>query len=421
MPAPDPEGGAVQPDIRTRSAPAALFAMPDFRRLWIASGLVSTMRWLEMLTISIFVFQLTSSALQVALILFLRMLPSLLFGALAGAVADRFNRKAMLIVGLGAMSAISTLLGLLVSVGAIAVWHIALGIFLNGIYWAGDFAVRRTVIGDIVGIERFGVAMSLDSITLNATRMAGPLIGGALLETAGMDGVYYLGGAFYLSAALLVARVRYRPAATRQPEWKVLTNIGEGLRFIRGQRAIVGVLAITVVANLFGFPYATMLPVIGKEVLELSPTLTGILASAEGMGSLIGAVAIAYLARPHHYMRLYLNGTALFMAGVLVFSLSQAYPLSFLALLLGGFGFAGFASMQPTLVMMLTPPALRPRVMGVLSVMVGTGPIGILHVGILARWLGADTAVSVMATEGLLALAACAVLWPELRRPMPDG
>src|SRR5690606_20271358 len=132
--------------VRARSGPAELFAMRDFRLMWLASGCVSTMRWLELLSISIFVFQLTGSPLQVALVLFLRMLPSLLFGVIAGAVAERFNRKRLLVGGLTGLSLISATLGVLVATDAIAVWHIAAGIFLNGMYWAGDYAVRRMVV-----------------------------------------------------------------------------------------------------------------------------------------------------------------------------------------------------------------------------------------------------------------------------------
>ncbi len=140
-----------------------------FRRLWIIGALSGTVRWLEMLAIGIYVFNTTGSPLQVALLTFVRMVPMALFGAPVGAIAERINRKLLLAIGLAALTASSATLGVLMIVGAIELWHIALGAFLNGVVWTSEFPVRRNMLGEIAGMDRIGAAMGIDSATNNAT------------------------------------------------------------------------------------------------------------------------------------------------------------------------------------------------------------------------------------------------------------
>jgi predicted MFS family arabinose efflux permease len=192
-------------------------------------------------------------------------------------------------------------------------------------------------------------------------------------------------------------------------------SILQGLQHIRGNRALVGTLLITIVFNLWGFPFTAMVPVIGSEVLGLAPFPLGLLASAEGLGAFCSAFLIAFLAPPRWYRKLYLYGTVSCLIAIILFSQTQWLPLSALFLLLAGGGTAAFATMQATLVFLAAPAQARGRIMGVLSVCIGTGPIGFLHIGWLATWLGAPTALTLMALEGLLALLLVYWYWPEVR------
>jgi MFS family permease len=190
----------------------------------------------------------------------------------------------------------------------------------------------------------------------------------------------------------------------------------EGWRFTRSRRVIVGALAVTVIVNLWGFAYITMIPVIGERALALSPAMIGLLMSTEGLGALIGALLVARFGRPGRYTQIYLGSSLVFLLGVLAFGLSRSFALSLALLLLSGIGIAGFSVMQSTIFFLAAPAAVRSRVMGLLTVSIGAGPIGMLHVGLLADWLGAANAVALIAAEGLIALALVALLWPELRR-----
>ena len=395
-------------------ASAALLRDGAFRALWIAGGLNGVVRWLEFLAISVYVFQITGSAFQVALIGTLRLVPLALFGAFAGAVAERIGRRAVFLWCAGTMALVAAAQAVLVQAGQIALWHIAVGAFCSGVFWATDLPARRTMMAELAGTDRVAPAMGLDSATNNATRMLGPLLGGVLFELLGLGGAFVIAALLYLGCVLLVVRVREERAAPSAAR-RMLASILDGLRIVRRDRAIVGTLAITVIFNVFGFPVVSMVPVIGKDELGLSPGLVGLLMGAEGAGALVGAVLAAFYARPAMFRRVYWGGCMLYLTMVLALGLATTAPLAGLCLLAVGVGGAGFATMQSTLVFLSAPPEARSRLMGVLSVFIGSSPIGFLHVGLLAEWLGAPTALLVMAGEGVVLLL---LLWwrvPEVR------
>jgi predicted MFS family arabinose efflux permease len=259
--------------------------------------------------------------------------------------------------------------------------------------------------------------MALESATSNATRMIGPALGGVLIQMVGLYGVYALGALSYLACAVLVLPVAYRSAMAGSSA-SLLGMLREGWQFARSQRLIVGTLAVTVIVNLWGWAYITMVPVIGERVLMLSPALIGALMSTEGLGALIGALLVARYDRPQRYTQIYTVSSAAFLLGVLAFALSAWFPLSLALILFCGMGIAGFAVMQSTITFLAAPAAVRSRIMGLVTVAIGAGPIGMLYVGVLADWLGASVAVVVLAIQGLLALALAAWYWPEMRRPV---
>jgi MFS family permease len=399
------------------SAAASLLADPAFLRVWLTGGIAGVLRWLELLAIGVYVLEVGGSPFLVALMTFLRMAPMFLFGIPAGALADRYERKRLLIIGLLVLAGAAGLLAFLAVRGRIALWHIGVGTFLNGMFWASEFPVRRIMLGEIAGVARLSRAMALESATSNATRMLGPALGGVLMQVTGLYGVYALGALLYLASAALVLPVAYRSAGAAGAA-SLLAMLRDGWRFARSERLIVGTLAVTLIVNLWGFAYITMVPVIGERVLGLSPALIGVLMSSEGLGAVIGALLVARYDRPRRYTQIYTASSAAFLLGVLAFALSAWFPLSLALMLFCGIGIAGFAVMQTTLVFLAAPAAVRSRVMGLLTVAIGGGPIGMLYVGVLADWLGASAAVACLAVQGLILLALAAWYWPELRRPV---
>lgn len=403
--------------VQGGTGPAALLAEGEFVKIWLAGAAANTARWVEILAIGVFVFDTTGSPFLVASMVVLRALPIFLFGSLAGALAANLDRRRFYMTALVAMLLVAIGLAATAQAGAIPLWLIALGAFLSGVAWSSEHPVRRVLLSEIAGRERLGAAMALESASNNATRLVGPLLGGLTYELAGLAGAYMIGVALLLLALVGMATLRPRAPSGAGPRGRLLANLSEGFRYVRRSRAVLGVLAVTMILNVFGFPYAVMIPVIGKDVMGLGPTLVGGLSAVEALGALVAATLGAIVLRPPWYGRAYLYGSAAFLVSVLIFSFVDGFAPALVVLGVGGLGAAGFTIMQGTLIMLAVPFEMRSRAMGLLAVAIGTGPLGLLHLGLMADWLGAQQAVTVMSLEGLALLLAAALYWPELRGP----
>ena len=394
-----------------------LSLLPDFRRLWLVGLVSSVVRWLEMLAMALFAYQTTGSAFVVAMLSMLRLLPMALFGAFLGAAADRLEHRSALIAVVLTSIAGTLPLAILASFGALQIWHLAVASFINGICWAADNPVRRMMIGDVVGSDRMSAAMSIDAATNNASRVLGPILGGWLLAQYGIGAAFWLGVALYAAGLAAACRIEARVRGAGERSASVFTSIKEGLAWVRDDNRLIGLFAMTVIFNLFGWPFTSMIPVISTDYLQLGPQGVGLLASCEGIGGLIGALLIAALARPAWYGRLYVGGVAIYLATVIGFAISPVVWLASICLLLAGFANSGFAIMQVTLLYRYAPPAMRARLFGVLSVCIGTGPIGFLYLGFLADVLTTRVAVVALSAHGVAALLLTRRYWTIVFRP----
>jgi len=381
-----------------------LLGEPDFRRLWLIGLVVFSVRWLEMLAVAVFAYQRTGSPLVVALLTVLRMLPMALFGALIGAAAERIERRTALVLVMALMLLCSLVLALLAWSHALEVWHLALASFISGLTWTTDNPVRRTMIGEVVGPERMSAAMSIDVGANNASRMLGPTVGGILLATLGIGGAFTVSVTGYLVAVIVALRVRHRNTAMSSTPAGVLERMIEGLVLVRRDPRLSGTMIITVIYNTFGWPFTSMIPVIGQDNLGLGPAGIGLLASMDGIGAFCGAIAIATCAKTTHFARIFTGGVAIYLSMLPCFALAPGPVFAGAVLLLTGLANSGFSIMQATLVYLAAPPEMRGRVFGVLSVCIGVGMIGFLHLGWLASVLGTTWAIMTIGAEGLVAL-----------------
>lgn len=397
-----------------KKSPFALLGERAFLYGWLSGAATSTVRWLDLLAVGVYVFDRTGSPFQVAMVTIMRMLPLALFGALAGGLAEHFDRRLILCGAQMTMIVTSAVLALLAVTGGLEIWHLWLGGFVLGCFWVVDFSCRRTMMAEAAGPERVGIAMSLESVTNNGTRMLGPTLGGLLLELVGLEGAYLLAAVGYVLAFACTVRFPRFVKVEGTDGVGLFASIVEGVRYLRSDRTVMGVLVVTVVFNLWAFPCVSMVPVIGKDVLGLSAFPVGLLMSAEGAGAFIGALVLVGVAPLRWFRRLYVGGVALYLAMALGFSQAGWPVVAGGCLLIAGLGGAAFASMQSTLVLMNSAPAVRARMMGLLSVFIGSGPIGFVHIGWMANLLGAPTAVLVCTLEGLAALAIVWRVWPEV-------
>jgi MFS family permease len=386
---------------------------PDFWRLWYVGLIVSTVRWVETVAFGIVVYQRTDSAFLVSMMTMLRLLPMGLFGVFLGALAERLDRGKTLLLVVLLSSGTSVVLVILDWIGRLETWHLALASFINGCGWCTDNPVRRVLIGEVVGRERMGTAMSLDVGATNASRMVGPVVAGILLAWSGIRGVFVLSVLMYGTALWAIVTIRSRvPRAA--VSGAVLSRIAEGLALVRSDKRLIGVLIVTVIYNLFGWPFTGMIPVIGRDRLFLGPEGVGLLTTMDGIGAFVGALLAALWLTPRWYGLTYLGGVACYLIAVVIFAEVQSPTLAGAALLLTGLAGAGFATMQATLVYLAAPADMRSRILGVLTVCIGTGPIGFLWLGWLAERMGAHNATAVTAVLGLLAMVTTWRWWKEI-------
>lgn len=409
-----PATAAALPAAAPGRDKAWLFALPDFRRLWMIGFVVFAVRWLEMLVVGVFVYQRTGSAFQVALMTLLRMAPMVMFGPLIGAYVERMERRrAQVFVSLSMLLTAIVVAGLAYA-GQLEVWHLALAAFCNGIAWAADNPVRRVMIGEVVGPERMGSAMAIDVGANNASQMLGPTIGGLVLSNFGVAGAFSISVACYAIAVIAAMRLRHRNNIAPFVNGAMFAHIIEGLLLARHDKRLVAVLVITVTYNVFGWPFTSMIPVLGQDSLHLAPSGIGILASMTGVGSFLGAAAIALWARPRHFTRLYVGAVLSYLTLMMGVALAPEAFLAGSSLLATGLANSGFSVMQATLIYLAAPAEMRSRLYGVLSLCIGSGLIGFVNIGVMAEVIGAPDATILSGIEGLAAMALTWRWWREI-------
>ena len=377
---------------------------------------ICVVRWLEMLALAVFAYQITGSAFVVAMLAMLRLLPMGLFGAVIGAAAERFDRRRVLILVVASSMVVTLTLAILASLGAIEVWHLALASFINGIGWAADHPVRRMLIGDAVGAERIGDALSVDTATNNGTRVLGPILSGLLLAEYGITSVFWFSLALYAPALVAALRIGMRRHSAATKPASFITSIREGLAWLHRDRRLTGVFVMTIIFNIFGWPATSMVPVIGTDYLNLGPKGVGLLASCDGVGGLLGALLMVAVARAAWYGRIYVSAVALYLVTVVLFATAPGIPIAAVSLFLSGMFGAGFAVMQATLVYRAAPVEMRARLLGLVSVCIGTGPIGFLYLGFLAEMFTPRTATVALAAQGMLVMLLTRRYWVSALR-----
>jgi MFS family permease len=392
-------------------------ATPSYLRLWFAGGIGNAMRWLELLVAGIFTYEVTQSTVLVALVIVARSLPMLLIGTIAGVVGEALNRKRLLVTQLFVLAASSAVLCALAFSGQIRVWHLALGGLVAGIVWAMELAVRRRMIGEVVAFDQIGPAVAFDSLTNSIARVLGPLAGGAVFETLGLGGAYLLSAALYLVAGFVVSGLDFRQEARKLRFGRIAIDIVEGLAVARANRAILAVILVSIIMNMFAFSYSALIAPIGLDVYGVSPILVGALAAAEPLGAIATGIALSAGWLRLNGTRALFSGSLLFLVGLMAMAISPFYWLAFVLLLLGGLGTATFSNMQTTLILTEAPPAMRSRVMGIVTVCIGTGPIGVLAIGVLSEQLGPSVAILLMAGLGVGVLA---LVWRKLIEARSD-
>jgi MFS family permease len=374
------------------------------------------MRWFEVLAAALFTLDVTGSGLAVALVTAARTLPMLFLGAFAGVMAEAVDRKRVLVIGQFITAAASASVASLALLGVARPWHVAAAALIAGIVWSTEMSTRRRMVGESVTPALVPRALALDTLTNSITRMIGPVIAGTLYQFSGLAGAFALSSLAYLLAASLAVGLHHQQEARRFVLSQVPRDLAEGFTFARGHTIIAGVLMVTIAMNLLGFPYSALVAPIGRQHFMVSPALVGVMAASESFGAFLGGLWLAGGDPPGKGRILMVGGSLLFLVCAALMPLAPFFSLACALLVIGGFGSAAFANMQTSLIITHAPPHIRSRLMGLLTVGIGAGPVGILVVGALASILGPLNAVDTIELTGLVAVAAAGLIWRRKER-----
>ena len=375
---------------------------PRYRGLWLAGLFANAARWMDLLVLGWVALELSNSPLMVGVAAFCRSVPMMLLGPLAGVLADRFPRGRVMLAVQATNVAVSATLALLFGTG-----HGGLGALLAlevllGAAWAVDFPARRTSLLTLVGPGRLTNAMSLESVSMQGSKMLGPLAGGILLARFGPAGCYLALVLLHLGALALVRRLDRRVALPGTgAAGPVVASLVDGLREVWARPVIRAVLAITVLMNALVFPYQPMLPVFARDVLRVGPERLGLLVAAGGLGALAGALAVAARRDLTGHGQVFAVGSLLAATLVIAFAATPWYLAALPLLFLAGVAESGFGTMQSAIILLAAPERTRGRAMGILSACIGAQPLGTLWIGFATSRVGAPWATAAGAALAL--------------------
>jgi MFS family permease len=372
--------------------------------------------WMQTTAQGWLVLELTDSPLRLGIVTAVTSVPSLLFTLWAGDLADRHDKRRIILIAQSVSLAAALVLALLTGTGRIT-YDALLGlVFVLGTANAFEIPTRQAFFVELVGPADLPNAIALNSSAFNATRIVGPGLAGAMIGTVGIAACFYANALSYVAviAGLLMMRLpAFTPAARTT---STVENIREGLAYIRGDRLVRTLVWMIAGMSVTALPYVMLLPVFARSVLGVGAPGLGSMLAATGTGALVAGMALA-----SGRMRLP-RGRLILWAGMVLalvligFAQSRSYPLSLVLLALAGFTMILNNASVNALLQSRVPDRLRGRVMSVYVFMfIGMTPLGALQAGALARWFGAPAALTGGACALLLILAWIAMNIPELR------
>jgi MFS family permease len=412
----------THPDTPPAPAPAARrgIARRTFRslriynyRLFFFSQVVSMSgTWMQSVAQNWLVLQLTGSSVALGVTVGLQFGPVLVLGAWAGALADRVDKRKLLIATQSAAAALALVLGVLTLADVVTVWMIWVLAGLTGTAVALDMPSRQSFVYEMVGPDDLANAVGLNGVIINSSRIVGPAIGGVLIAGVGVAPCFLFNAASFLAVIAALFLMRTTELFRSKPVARKRGQVREGLRYVWRTPELRTPLVMMAVVSTLAYNYSVVLPLMTKSVFGRGGGAYGALSAAMGAGALIGALLMASRARPS--TRLLVASTFAFGAGALLLAVAPGYVAA--AVLLVGIGGSAmlFNGTTNSLLQLNAGQAMRGRVMALWAVVfLGSTPIGGPITGLLVRGLGVRWAVAI---GGFATMATAAAAYPSLRR-----
>ena len=405
----------ILPGMGRRRVSHALRALRhrDFRLFIIGQSISLIGTWMQQVAVGWLVYRLTSSPVLLGLVGFVAQGPSFFLAPLAGVLADRHNKRRIVLVTQVVMMVQAIALGALVLSGRVTMVWIVLLMSVLGATIGFDTPARQSFLIEMVqDRDDLPNAIALNSSMFNLARLIGPAIAGLAIAVVGEGWVILLNGISYVAVLASLLLMRAGPPAARAPRGRVLGHMAEGFRYAFGFPPIRMVLTHVAVVSLFAVPFTVLLPVVAGKTLGGGPETLGFLMSAIGLGALIGALYLASRSSVRGLGRIIALTAMLFGASLLAVSVSRLLWLSVLCLGLAGFGMMAQMASSNTVLQTIVDDDKRGRIMSLYTMaFLGVSPIGSLLAGFVADLIGANATIGL---GGLASIAAGVVFAARL-------
>jgi MFS family permease len=362
------------------------------------------------------ILELTDSPFYLGLADFARFLPLLFFPPLGGILADREDRRKLLLISVATAAAITVALATFVRLGHIRAWHVLILVFLLGSVFSIYFTIRQSIIPNLVDREDLLNALSLDFAGASIVRILGPSLAGVLISLVGAAYCFYLQVVGYLAALFMFLRLGPQFSGSVVDKTNAWQNFRQQWCYIRQNRTVFDLMVLSAVLIPFGMSYRVLMPVFARDVLAVGPSGLGMLMGASGAGAVASTLSLAMVRDFRHRGLMVLLGALLFGIALILFSLSRRFLPSLLLLGVGeGMG-AMYQTTNNVLLQTMVPDALRGRITGMYILVWGLLPFGSLWMGTIADLVGAPLAIGFGGAVCALFSIGWGVIRPDLRR-----
>jgi predicted MFS family arabinose efflux permease len=375
------------------------FQYPDFRLMWTGACLSTIGTWMQTQAQSWLVLEISGSPFYLGLDAFLGQIPIFLFTLVGGVLADRIDRRRILLGSQLVQMTCALTLALLFTFGAVQIWHILALSFVVGTAQAFGGPAYQALIPTLVGKEDLPNAIALNSIQFNLARMIGPALGLVALTKLGAAACFYLNGLSYVAViiTLLIVKTAFTPKSTTV---SVLDSMKQGFAYIRGQSFMKSLIVIAFLMTMFGIPMLTFLPVFARDIFHQGPNGYTLLLEVTGAGSILGALLVATFHQGRNKWELAVTNLILLGVTVVAFSFSRNLALSCAMLFIGSAALISTFSLVASLVQESIADDIRGRVMSVYNMAFRGGmPFGSLISG---KFVERYSAPPVVAVNGVL-------------------
>jgi len=410
------EAGGQKPSGRLRRTFSALH-YHDFRLVWIGAFTSTTGTWMQTVAQAWVVYSLTGSALLLGLDAFLSTGPMLVFSLFGGVIADRIDRRKIMIASQVLQMTFAFVLALLLFTHRVKIWHIFVLSFLTGSAQSFSGPAYASLLPLLVRREDVANAIAMNSMQFNLARMIGPILGGLALTAWGASACFCLTGLSFVAVIIAYLMIR-TPVIVGGSERKgMMADMKEGVAFVAGRRGLVLLTFLAFVGTFLGMPIVTFLPVVAKVLFAAGPTAYTYLLSAYGVGSVVGALFVAASSHLPNKGKIALLLQLAFAALLIAFAVSRFFPASLLIAFGAGACIVGVISLYSSLVQLMIGDSMRGRVMSIFMLAFRGGmPLGNLLAGFVAqRW---SISIALLVNGIILALVALAFI---LRRTDLDA